>query len=114
MWTSLGVIYPTKSIFFAHKNDTPVAVLSLEVLNGVGFVSSIIVQEDCRGKGIGSKLMDQCEQYAKEKGYFYLWLETRREWEAAYCLYINLGYQVTSELPCYYFGLPWVIMGKKL
>jgi len=105
----------TELRFFVARDDGKVVgVLYTYISYGVGWLISVIVSPKMRGKGIGTELIKEFEDYAKKQGLVYLWLETRREFKNNVKLYESLGYEVESELPVYYFGLPWIRMGKKL
>jgi len=70
-------------------------VMSMPValeLDTVLLVDMLVVLREYRGKGIGRKLWESIESYAKEKGYKSVRLFANPNWDS-YNLYIKLGYQ---------------------
>lgn len=61
-------------IFLAYLNKSPVGVFILAFKSSpkvkhIANIYSVYVREDCRGKGVGSKLMDAVLKEAKSKKY---------------------------------------------
>lgn len=44
-----------------------------------GFISELFIRDDCRGKGIGGRLLDEAERLARERGWWRLHLVNHRE-----------------------------------
>ena len=63
---------------------------------------SIAISDQCRGQGLGRKLMEAAEQAALEADRIYLRLEVRKDNIAAIRLYESLGYQRFGEYRHYY------------
>ena len=57
------------------------------------YVSNLAVREECRGLGIGSMLMGQLIDTAKELGCAFLTLEVRVSNKKARSLYESLGFR---------------------
>ncbi|AEF96210.1 GNAT family N-acetyltransferase [Methanotorris igneus] len=61
-------------IFVARYNGKVVGMCSIQTListaegGKVGILEDLVVDENFRGKGIGSKLLSEAERYCKEKG----------------------------------------------
>jgi peptidyl-dipeptidase Dcp len=59
---------------------------------------------ECRGLGLGKKLMDSFMAFVKEKGYRSAYLWTTHEQETAAGLYIRHGFRLTEEKTSQHFG----------
>ncbi|MDZ5471477.1 GNAT family N-acetyltransferase [Bacillus sp. 31A1R] len=58
-----------------------------------GYVSSIAVAKEGEGKGVGRKLMEKAEEWAKSKGYQQLVLNVFDKNERALKMYQQLGFE---------------------
>lgn len=77
-----------------------------------GWVATICVHPDMRGKGIGGKLLSMCEQ---EMGMPRVKLTVRASNSEAINIYLHLGYREVSRWRKYYKGgEDGVVMEKKL
>jgi ribosomal protein S18 acetylase RimI-like enzyme len=63
-----------------------------------GFITSISVTEETKGKGAGSLLLNEIIQYAKGTGFSQLSLEVFEENENAIAFYKKRGFNVTDNL----------------
>lgn len=66
------------------------------VLRKVLLIEEICVAESCRGKGIGTKMMEEIQVLAKESGCTDLQLSVQPENEAALALYRKCGFTVRN------------------
>jgi ribosomal-protein-alanine N-acetyltransferase len=66
------------------------------------YVSNLAVREECRGLGIGSMLMGQLIDTAKELACAFITLEVRVSNEKARSLYESLGFRALGERKDYY------------
>jgi ribosomal-protein-alanine N-acetyltransferase len=98
----------------ASEEGRIVGIAELRITNGVGKIHSVIVQPAHRGKGVGRRLFEDLLTKAQAEQLVYVYLETREEWAEAVQLYESCGFEITQHLPVYYFGLPWIRMGKTL
>ena len=64
------------------------------------WIQGIAVKDDMQGKGIGTKLLEHIEKFAKEKGVYYITLNTGFKRTAAHAFYERNGYSSGS----YCFG----------
>jgi ribosomal protein S18 acetylase RimI-like enzyme len=108
--------------FLAYDGDFPIGYVSLVFpkfikLRGNAYLT-IAVRREYRGRGVGSKLMEQAEDYAKRRGVRRMELEVFSKNEPAITLYKKRGYEIegvkkdTVEAPDGYDDI--VIMAKKL
>jgi ribosomal-protein-alanine N-acetyltransferase len=65
-------------------------------------LENIVVAENCRGKGIGTRLMQALLTHAKRANSELVFLEVRESNTAARRLYEKLGFRVTRRRKLYY------------
>ncbi len=76
---------------------------------------SIAVLSDYQGIGIGTKLLRELIERAKEKGVKYIYLEVRVSNKKAINLYEKMGFEKYKRIPMYYMdGEDAYLMIKKL
>ncbi len=66
------------------------------------YVSNLAVREECRGLGIGTMLMGQLIDIARERGCAFITLEVRVSNQKARSLYESLGFHALGERKDYY------------
>lgn len=79
---------------------------------GVGEIRDLVVNENFRGQGIGSRLLHRCIDEARNLGYQRLYLETSQNMVNARKLFLRSGFRPVTEstatesmsqdLPCYF------------
>ena len=80
-------------IFIAERDGEAVGCCSLMVMPDVGFeVGKMAVAADAQGLGLGRKLLDACEAYARAAGAPRLYLETNSAQTPAIALYGRFGF----------------------
>lgn len=88
-----------------------IAVLKGEY-GGVLFVDLLMVEEKYRSKGIGSKLLQESENWALKHNYHYLWLFTESEKNIEY--YKHRGFTYVGVHKGAWFGADEHILSKQL
>lgn len=87
-----------KYVVVAYENEKPVscgAIKEFDVLTME--VKRMFTQEDARGKGIASKVLNELEKWAAELGYQKCILETGVRQPEAIRLYTKNGYQLIEN-----------------
>jgi len=64
----------------------------------VGYLEGLYVDDDLRGLGIGSRLMETAEEWAREKGYTEMASDTWLENDASIYTHVKLGYEEVERL----------------
>ena len=79
-----------------YENDV-VAFLSIEVHRDHIYLDDLSVAEECRNRGIGTKLIHAAEKYAEEIGITKIVFHVEKANEDAYRLYSRLGYNEGAD-----------------
>jgi len=85
---------PMGSVFLVKETDE-VARLRL-----------LLVEPEARGRGIGSRLVNECIAFARDTGYRALTLSTEANRDAAQHIYRKAGFQLVKEEMHQHFGVP--------
>lgn len=80
---------------------------------GVIFISTLIVSDNLRGKGVGKKLLNHIIEWAKQFKPHLVFLYTRGDWDS-YEFYKHLGFKEVGELKNLYLKKDFVIMAKDI
>jgi ribosomal protein S18 acetylase RimI-like enzyme len=95
--SDVRVLRPTWLARCKRQADSPVCgAVSLSLPKAHGHAARLhwlMVDTDCRRRGIGSLLVNKAERYSWEAGVRELCLETHQGWEAAIRFYRQRGYQ---------------------
>lgn len=82
---------------------------------GLGHVVTIDVLPEVRRAGVGSLLMEECEQRLRRAGCQAIYLETAVDNDSALRFYKRHGYSVLKTIPRYYLdSLDALLLGKRL
>ena len=84
---------PVGSIAVARSGEEGVAKLRL-----------LLVEEEARGYGLGSRLVDECHRFARAAGYRKMRLWTTDAQREARHIYRSKGYVLVAEEPVFAFG----------
>ncbi|MBS1772669.1 MAG: GNAT family N-acetyltransferase [Bacteroidetes bacterium] len=99
-------------IFVAEKEDIVIGCVMLYPIADEDKIKlrQMAVYDEWQGKGIGRKLVEAAEAFAKEQGYSSIILHARKISEG---FYKNLGYDTTSSIFTE-VGIPHVVMEKDI
>jgi GNAT superfamily N-acetyltransferase len=78
--------------------------LARDAEEGVGKLRLLLVEEQARGYGLGSRLVDECHGFARAAGYRKMRLWTTDQQHAARQIYRSKGYVLVAEEPVHAFG----------
>ncbi|WP_342118225.1 bifunctional helix-turn-helix transcriptional regulator/GNAT family N-acetyltransferase [Pseudoduganella sp. OTU4001] len=71
---------------------------------GVAKLRLLLVEEQARGYGLGSTLVDECHRFARAAGYRAMQLWTTDQQQEARKIYMSKGYQLVASEPVHAFG----------
>jgi len=74
------------------------------VVEGTAQLRMLLVEPTARGLGIGARLVDECERFARARGYRRIVLWTNSVLVAARAIYKRAGYALTGSEPHESFG----------
>ena len=75
-----------------------------EAVRGTAQLRMLLVEPAARGLGIGARLVDECEHFARAKGYRRIVLWTNSVLTAARAIYAKAGYVLVASEPHQSFG----------
>jgi DNA-binding MarR family transcriptional regulator/GNAT superfamily N-acetyltransferase len=74
------------------------------VVENTAQLRMLLVEPSARGLGIGARLVDECERFARAQGYRRIVLWTNSVLSAARAIYTRAGYRLTRSEPHHSFG----------
>lgn len=91
---------PEKRAYFIAENDNKiiggVGVAEFESIDRCAEIQKLYLTDAAKGKGLGRMLMQTAENFAKDRNYKKLYLETHSSLKAAIRLYEKLGFKETD------------------
>jgi len=101
-------------IITAKKNKEILGVAQFRIIGGVGYLSTLLVKEEYRGKGfIGGKLLSQFEDKAKNNNCHKLSLKSYKDSQSSN-FFASKGYLIEGILKNDIHGIDWVMFAKYL
>ena len=97
-----------------EKNGEVLGYAAIAISDDYGHLANIAVHPEHRGEGIGTGLLQNCIEYAKENGANYMALEVRTKNSEAVDFYLNHGFKVIGLVPDYYVDDSAYVMEKYL
>ncbi len=90
------ILDPGGYIFFVLVDEEIAGTVALIKREETFELSKMGVKPKFQGLGLGLKLMEKCIDFAKEKGWERIFLDSNRKLEPAICLYHKMGFK---EIP---------------
>ena len=88
-------------VFLVQARDESPQQAAVE---GTAQLRMLLVEPTARGLGIGARLVDECERFARARGYRRIFLWTNSILSAARAIYKRAGYVLTRSEPHQSFG----------
>lgn len=92
--------YPDYRLHVAHAGNTVVGVFALLIMDNLGHMGApsavledVVVAEECRGQGIGRRMMEYAHQLCRQKGCYKMTFSSNSNREAAHRFYESLGFR---------------------
>ena len=87
-----------------REGETVGSVFLVKKSKSVAQLRLLLVEPRARGLGIGTRLVDECERFARQAGYHKIVLWTNNVLQAARHIYQAAGYHLVLEEPHHSFG----------
>ena len=102
-------------IWLAVDGDEAIGTVSGMPESGRFYIRSMAVKPSAQGRGVGQRLLDTLDEYAREQGFSKLYLYTTFVLPAAQLMYEKNGFYVVRETPPEeWFGVGGIEMEKIL
>ncbi len=97
-YAQFNKIFKIKHVIIAYENDVPVGCGAIkEYASDIMEVKRMYVNEEKRGKGIASKVLNELEYWTLELNYKKCLLETGKNQPEAIGLYKKNGYKIVAN-----------------
>lgn len=99
-----GAFPDRRKYFVAADNDGTVlggvGIAEFTGFNNCAEIQKLYISDSAKGKGLGKRLMQTAEEFAKSVGYSLLYLETHTYLKAAVGLYEKSGFRQIEKPDC--------------
>lgn len=92
--------YPDYRLYLAERGGEAVGTFALLVMDNLGHcgarsavLEDVVVSSNCRGEGIGKRMMDFARRLCLDKGCYKMTFSSNRNREAAHRFYESLGFR---------------------
>ncbi len=90
---------PRAGFWVAEEEGAIVGTVALRPKDGSTCeLKRLYVRADCRGTGLGERLYQRAEAFARTAGYERLWLDSSRRFKKAHRLYLRNGFVLVESL----------------
>jgi GNAT superfamily N-acetyltransferase len=93
--------YPDYRIYLAEQGGKPVGTFALLIMDNLGHLGApsailedVVVDESCRGQGIGQLMMAFATSLCREKGCYKFFFSSNIKRSEAHRFYENLGFEI--------------------
>ena len=100
-----------ESAVFAEKRDGRFIGIALCCLrhdyvegcetSPVGYLEGVSVKEPCRNQGVAKRLVEECEQWAREKGCYEFASDCELSNTASLSFHLQIGFQEQNRIICF-------------
>ena len=107
----LGYINSDESAVFAEKRDesfigVALCCLRRDYVEGcetspVGYLEGVSVKEACRNRGVAKRLVEECEQWAREKGCREFASDCELSNTASLDFHLQIGFEEKNRIICF-------------
>lgn len=88
--------------FLAEENGVVLGYVGLQVISPEGYVTNLAVTASARGKGLGTELAEQLDEFGKKENLEFISLEVRQSNTAAFSLYKKCGFKEVGKRKNFY------------
>ena len=108
-----AIEWPIEPFYFkaTDENNDIVGTLNGKFEAGVIYIDNLMVGKKTRRQGVGRKLMEHLENWAKEKGAHKIFFFTREKWVASK-FYENLDYKKVVVMEKHYLKADFILFEK--
>lgn len=92
-------------VFIAKDGNDLLGFVTLKIKNKVGEIGLISVDNIAQGKGLGTKLINACEEYLSENSIQFLSVPTQMDNKQACHFYENYGFEKHTVTNIYHFWI---------
>jgi ribosomal protein S18 acetylase RimI-like enzyme len=91
---------PFKRLWIAEVEGRRVGSIAISrIADGTAFLNFVLVDPECRGRGIAGAMMDKAISHARQGGVEAIRLETYSVLRAARALYAKRGFAIVETMP---------------
>jgi len=97
-WVRKALQDADSKVFALMESGRMVGMVTASVSEGTGKIGLLAVDEQCRGRGLGQRLLSQCEVFYRSRGAEVCKVVTQKDNVSACRLYEKNGYRLEEEV----------------
>ena len=104
-WSEKAILesHGNSTLFLLFEEENKVlGYVGLQIVLDEGYITNVAVTKSARKRGVGSALISQLKEVAKEKGLIFISLEVRESNTAAIALYEKQGFKTVGKRKNFY------------